>query len=113
MTRRRPNLPAASQHLLLALLDGEQHGYALMRHVEESSGGTVRMGPGTLYGTLNRLVDDDLITETTSRTPREAGDRRRYYELTGAGRNAAIEVLERYRAVVERNARHLRGPGLA
>jgi DNA-binding PadR family transcriptional regulator len=110
---RRRSLPAASQHLVLALLDGEQHGYALMRHVEELSDGTVRMGPGTLYGTLNRLVTDGLIVETTHRIAREPGDRRRYYELTADGREAAVAELDRLRALVERNARHLPGPGLA
>ena len=52
------SLPAASLHVVLALLGGEKHGYALMQDVEELSDGSVKMGPGTLYGTLNRLVDD-------------------------------------------------------
>lgn len=113
MSSRRRSLPAASQHLLLALLDGEQHGYALMRRVEELSDGTVRMGPGTLYGTLNRLVDDGLIVETTDRTERDESDRRRYYELTADGRAAALAELDRMRTLVERTAHHLPGPGLA
>ncbi|MGZ6887270.1 MAG: PadR family transcriptional regulator [Acidimicrobiia bacterium] len=113
MTRKHRNLPAASQHLVLALLDGEQHGYALMRRVEELSGGTVRMGPGTLYGTLNRLVADGLIVETTDRIPREADERRRYYELTGAGRAAAVAELERMRSLLEQTAHHLRGREIA
>lgn len=54
---------------MLALLEGELHGYALMRRVGELSDGAVKMGPGTLYGTLNRLVDDGLIIETTDRRP--------------------------------------------
>jgi DNA-binding PadR family transcriptional regulator len=53
------------------VLDGEQHGYAIMRNIEEMSGGAVRMGPGTLYGTLNKLVDDGLIIETTDRVERD------------------------------------------
>lgn len=107
MNRRRRGLPAASQHLLLALLDGEQHGYALMRRVEELSDGTVRMGPGTLYGTLNRLVEDGLIVETTDRVARDDGDRRRYYELTADGRAAALAELGRLRTLVDRTAHHL------
>jgi DNA-binding PadR family transcriptional regulator len=107
---RRSQLPAASQHLLLALLDGEQHGYALMRQVEELSGGTVRMGPGTLYGTLNRLVADGLIVETTDRIPRADGDRRRYYELTTGGRAAALAELARLQSILERTAHHLPKP---
>ena len=68
-------LPAASLHLVLALLDGENHGYALMRKVEEISGGAVRMGPGTLYGNLNRLLAEGLIvknTDTVAHTDKES-----------------------------------------
>ena len=50
-------LPQAQFHVLVALTDGDRHGYAIMQAVEESSGGVVRMGPATLYGTLKRLVD--------------------------------------------------------
>jgi DNA-binding PadR family transcriptional regulator len=70
---------------VLALLDGELHGYALMGRVADLSDGAVRMGPGTLYGTINRLLEDGLIEETTDRVPREESDRRRYYQLTAAG----------------------------
>ena len=59
MAREKP-LPAASLHVVFALLDGELHGYALMRRVDELSDGSVRMGPGTLYGTLNRLVEGEV-----------------------------------------------------
>jgi len=101
MARERP-LPAASLHLVLALLGGELHGYALMQRVGELSDGAVRMGPGTLYGTLNRLLDDGLIVETTDRTPRHDGERRRYYELTPDGRAIAVGELDRMRALVNR-----------
>lgn len=104
-------LPAASLHVVLALLDGELHGYALMRRVEELSDGAVRMGPGTLYGTLNRLVGDGLIEETTDRSPRGDHERRRYYALTANGRAVAIGELTRLRALVHRTAGHL--PGVA
>ena len=82
MSRSPKPLPAASLHIVLALLDGELHGYALMRRVAELSDGAVKMGPGTLYGTLNRLVDEGLIVETTDRADRTESERRRYYELT-------------------------------
>lgn len=82
-------------HLVLALLDGESHGYALMRRVEELSGGAVRMGPGTLYGTLNRLLDDGLIVETTDDVTRSDTERRRYYRLTANGDRAARSELAR------------------
>jgi DNA-binding PadR family transcriptional regulator len=104
-------LPAASMHIVLALLDGESHGYALMRRVEELSDGAVRMGPGTLYGTINRLVDDGLVVETTDRGARDETERRRYYELTANGRTVALDELARLRALVHKVGRHL--PGIA
>jgi DNA-binding PadR family transcriptional regulator len=100
MARTPKPLPAASLHIVLALLEGETHGYALTRRVQEQTGGAVRMGPGTLYGTLNRLVDDGLIVETTNRVPRSESERRRYYELTGNGRAVALEELERLQSLV-------------
>lgn len=102
-------LPAASLHIVLALLRGELHGYALMRRVAELSDGAVQMGPGTLYGTLNRLVDDGLIVETTDRREREDGERRRYYELTAAGRRTALDELSRLSMLVSRVGDHLTG----
>jgi DNA-binding PadR family transcriptional regulator len=104
-------LPAASMHIVFALLDGELHGYALMRRVDELSDGAVRMGPGTLYGTLARLVDEGLIVETTDRSPRDESERRRYYELTADGRSIALTELARLRSMVEKVGRHL--PGIA
>lgn len=105
---RKP-LPAASLHIVLALLDGELHGYALMRRVAELSDGAVRMGPGTLYGTLNRLVQDGLIKETTDRVERQDNERRRYYQLSGAGRTVALAELDRLRSLVHRVANQLPG----
>jgi DNA-binding PadR family transcriptional regulator len=112
MARSRKAPTPAGQHILLALLDGEQHGYALMRTVEEQSDGSVRMGPGTLYGTLQRLVEQGLIEETTDREPRDEGERRRYYQLTRDGRAVALEELARLRSLVERFGRHA-GPAPA
>jgi DNA-binding PadR family transcriptional regulator len=102
-------LPAASLHIVLALLDGELHGYALMRRVDDLSDGAVRMGPGTLYGTLNRLVDTGLIEETTDRKPRGDNERRRYYQLTPTGRLTATDELTRLQGLVTRVGVHLRG----
>jgi len=110
MTRTTKPLPAASLHIALALLDGELHGYALMGRVAELSDGAVRMGPGTLYGTLNRLVVEGLIEETTDRVTREDSERRRYYQLTASGRAVAVAELRRLQALVHRIARHLPGP---
>jgi DNA-binding PadR family transcriptional regulator len=106
-------LPAASLHLVLALLDGEMHGYALMRRVAELSDGAVRMGPGTLYGTLNRLVQDGLIEETTDTAGRDENERRRYYRLSSSGRAVALAELDRLRTLVHRVARHLPGGATA
>ena len=108
VTRPKP-LPAASLHVVLALLAGELHGYALMRRVEELSDGAVRMGPGTLYGTLNRLLDAGLIVETTDRSARPNKERRRYYELTPDGRLVAVDELTRLDALVHRTSGHLPG----
>lgn len=96
-------LPAASLHLVLALLDGENHGYALMRKVEHLSDGAVRMGPGTLYGTLNRLLAEGLIVETTDEAVRDdEHERRRYYRLTAEGERVARAELARLRKLVGR-----------
>lgn len=109
MSPKSKQLPAASLHVVLALLEGELHGYALMRRVGELSDGAVKMGPGTLYGTLNRLVDDGLIAETTDRSVRVDSERRRYYELTGAGRSTALAELARLQNLVHRVGGHLAG----
>ena len=107
------SLPAASLHIVLALLDGELHGYAVMQRVGELSDGAVKMGPGTLYGTLNRLVDDGLVVETTDRVDRGDGERRRYYELTANGRSVALVELARLRTLVDRVTRALGGGAFA
>ena len=106
-------LPSASLHIVLALLDGESHGYALIGRVAELSDGAVRMGPGTLYGTLNRLVDDGLIEETTDRVRRDDSERRRYYTLTGSGRTIAVDEIVRLQGLVHRIAAHLPGGAIA
>mgnify|MGYP001182373565 FL=1 len=109
MNRAPKPLPAASLHIVLALLEGELHGYALMRRVAELSDGAVNMGPGTLYGTLNRLVADGLIAETTERIARTESERRRYYELTANGRSIALGELARLELLVHRITGHLAG----
>ncbi len=79
-------LPVAQLHILLALADGEKHGYAIMREVEVLTEGAVKMGPGTLYGTIKRMLKAELVEETDERPDPELDDeRRRYYRLTGLG----------------------------
>ena len=96
-TAKRPQpLPPAVFHLLLALRDGEQHGYALMQRVEELTDGAVRMGPGTLYGAIKRMLADGLIEETSERPDPALDDqRRRYYRLTAAGERACAAEVQR------------------
>src|SRR3954468_16746103 len=98
-------LPPAVFHLLLALRDGEQHGYALMQRVEELTDGSVRMGPGTLYGAIKRMLADGLIEETDERPDPALDDqRRRYYRIAAAGERACAGEVQR----VETLLRHAR-----
>jgi DNA-binding PadR family transcriptional regulator len=79
-------LTPAVFHILVALGDGEAHGYAIMQAVTQKSTGTVRLGAGTLYGAINRLLQDGLIEESEERPDPEMDDsRRRYYRLTDFG----------------------------
>lgn len=91
--RQLPLTPAVF-HILLSLADGERHGYAIMKDVEETTGGQISMGPGTLYGTIKRLIEARLIEECGARPDPESHDeRRRYYRLTEwGGRVARAEV---------------------
>ena len=99
----RSQLPAASLHVLLALIEGDKHGYGIMRDVEVLSDGGITMGPGTLYGTLKRLVRDGLITEVTEEVTDDADDeRRRYYRLTPEGRSTANAELARLATLLRR-----------
>jgi DNA-binding PadR family transcriptional regulator len=79
-------LTPAVFHILLALADGEAHGYAIMQSVTDKSAGSVRLGAGTLYGAINRLLQDGLIEESEERPDPKLDDaRRRYYRLTDLG----------------------------
>src|SRR5437870_4947353 len=99
-------LPWATLHILLALLEGEKHGYAIMRDVERLSDGAVNMGPGTLYGTINRLVGDGLIEEVPGPGDVEPGaERRRYYRLTQDGTTAANNEVRRLQTLLGHVAR--------
>jgi DNA-binding PadR family transcriptional regulator len=102
LDKRRKPLPAASLHLVLALLEGDNHGYALMQRVDELSDGAIRMGPGTLYGALNRLLNEGLIAEITREVVRDDKERRRYYRLTADGEQVARAELVRIATLVER-----------
>ena len=94
-------LTPAVLHILLALADGERHGYAIMQEVTASTGGQVNMGPGTLYGTIKRLLAAGLIEESDERPdPELDDDRRRYYRLTDWGSRVLAAEAERLEQVV-------------
>jgi DNA-binding PadR family transcriptional regulator len=73
-------------HILLALVEGERHGYAIAQEAERVSEGRVRMGPGTLYGSIQRVLASGLIREVKPAGRDDADERRRYYQLTAFGR---------------------------
>jgi DNA-binding PadR family transcriptional regulator len=107
-TNRPQPLPPAVFQLLLALRAGEQHGYALMQRVEQLTDGAVRMGPGTLYGAIKRMLADGLIEETDERPDPALDDqRRRYYRITANGERACAAEEQRWETLL-RNARRSR-----
>ena len=89
MDRFRPEsflpLTPVAFEILLALADGERHGYSILQEVETRSGGAVSPHAGTLYRALARLLESDLIEELNSPDPRHDDERRRYYRLTPSG----------------------------
>ena len=92
-------LPTSHLQVLLALADGERHGYAIMQAAEEAGH---RLGPGALYTALGRLLDGGLITELDERPAPELDDtRRRYYRITPAGSDALVGELARLQAVLD------------
>jgi DNA-binding PadR family transcriptional regulator len=104
-------LPASVMHIVVALADGEKHGYAIMRDVAELSGGAVRMGSGTLYGSIKRMLDQGLIEEADERPDPALDDqRRRYYRLTGLGHRVGAAENRRLSSLVD--AARLRQLGL-
>jgi DNA-binding PadR family transcriptional regulator len=94
-------LSPAVFHILLALADAERHGYGIIKEVEARTEGRVRLGPGTLYGSIKRMLDEGLIEESAERPDAELDDeRRRYYRLTTFGRRAASAEAERLSGLV-------------
>ena len=99
-TQNTPLTPAVL-HILLALSNKERHGYGIMKQVEADSEGKVNMGPGTLYGSLGRMIEAGLIRESDKKIDPDMDDERRiYYKITGLGQKALAAELERYREVV-------------
>ena len=98
-------LPSAAFQILLALADEDLHGYGIMRQVAEQTGDRMRLGPGTLYSSIQTLLEEKLIQEMDLREDEKLGSqRRRYYRLTAAGRKLARSEAERL-AILLRVAR--------
>jgi DNA-binding PadR family transcriptional regulator len=101
LTAYLPLSPAVF-HVMVSLGDGDRHGYAIIKDVAERTEGTERLGAGTLYAILKRLLDDELIAEVEGPEANNDDQRRRYYRLTPLGRRVAraeVERLERASAL--------------
>ncbi len=95
-------LTPAVFHILLALVDSERHGYGIMQEIAKRTEGAMRMGPGTLYGTIKRLLADKLIEESGSRPdPALDDERRRYYRITSLGRRVVHAEAQRLEQLVQ------------
>ena len=105
-------LPPSEFQILLALADGERHGYAIMQEVERRTAGSVRLGPGTLYGSIKRMLAAGLIDESARRPAAERDDeRRRSYRITALGRRlAAAEARRMEQLVTAARTKRLLGP---
>lgn len=103
-------LPTATFHILVALSDADRHGYAILREVAQRTDGRTKLNPGTLYTTIQRLLEHGLIAELDERPdPDDDDERRRYYRLTPFGRRVAQAELSRLASLVALG----RGAGLA
>src|ERR1700693_1771606 len=100
-------LAAAALHILLALASEDRHGYGIMREVSRQSDGRYKLGPGTLYDNLQRLLDQGIVEE---RSPRSLGDdpRRRYYRLSRFGRGLLAEEITRLEGLVREARLHIK-----
>jgi DNA-binding PadR family transcriptional regulator len=108
--RRFLPLPTATLHILMALADDDRHGYAIIQDVEARTGGTLRLSAGTLYRSIQRMLDHGLITEPRTRpAPELDDDRRRYYRITPLGLAVARAEAARLSELV----RMARATGLA
>ena len=98
---RLPLQPAVF-HILMALAEGDQHGYAIVQAIAERTDGRVRIGPATLYRSLQRMLEDGLVVEIDERpAPEDDDERRRYYRITPAGRKTARAEAQRLADLVK------------
>jgi DNA-binding PadR family transcriptional regulator len=99
--RKLDPLPSAAFQILLSLANEDLHGYGIMRQVAEQTHGRMRLGPGTLYSSIQSLLEEKLIAEVDVREDVKLGqERRRYYRLTSAGRKLARSEAERLAALL-------------
>jgi DNA-binding PadR family transcriptional regulator len=95
-------LSPAVFHILLCLAEGERHGYAIKREIAQRTGGKLKLGPGVLYGSINKLLEQGWIEESDERPDAHLDDeRRRYYRLTAEGRKVAQVEVARMRELVD------------
>lgn len=114
MASRQPDEPTQLSHqvfhILLALAAGDQHGYAIMQDVADRTGGQLRLSPGTLYGSIKRMLEQGLIVELREdQRPKDDDERRRYYRLTAVGRKAVWAESKRMETLL----RQARAYGMA
>jgi DNA-binding PadR family transcriptional regulator len=89
-------------HILLALASGDQHGYAIMQDIADRTDGKLRLSPGTLYGSIKRMLEEGLIVELReNQRPKQDDPRRRYYHLTASGRKAIWAESKRMAQLLE------------
>jgi len=97
-------LPEASFHILMALAEDDRHGYAIIQDVAARTRGRVRLSPGTLYRSIQRMLEDALIVETRERpAPEDDDERRRYYRITGLGERVVTAEARRLATMIERS----------
>lgn len=110
--RKLDPLPSAAFQILLSLAEEDLHGYAIMRQVAEQTDGRMRLGPGTLYSSIQSLLEEKFIEELDLREDMKVGEeRRRYYRLTSTGRKLARAEADRLASLlrVARTRKILRG----
>jgi DNA-binding PadR family transcriptional regulator len=107
-------LPLPIFHMLLALTEGERHGYALKREILRRTGGKLNLASGALYGSINKMLEQGLVEESEERPDSHLDDeRRRYYRITPLGRRVAQAEAVRLQQLVRLAADSLGLPGLA